>query len=267
MSGESKAAGATPDPQAVQNTDRAIWHSVTADGRSATLLITNAGALAINVGGHVLVKPIESWHKLHEMIDSLMKVNEVANEEIRSLRAGLAKTDVEFDDILNILFRGLQWTGDRQFVSARGMAEVAANTIQKLRRDLQMEQMKHAELLEACLNDKGQDFIERDALNEGSIEHLREKAAKLEDELASVRSKNKTLADRCMVLEKELSNTTASLVASDNTRRMFEDLLKRVVEAYTDTRSTTLVDAIDPVVYDIQKAVGAHGGVPCRRRA
>ena len=51
----------TPTAPAV-DTDRVLLEFP--DGKGARLLITESGALGIDVGGHVVVRPVEVWHAL-----------------------------------------------------------------------------------------------------------------------------------------------------------------------------------------------------------
>jgi len=48
--------------QACINTDKEIYRE--SDYYSNSLFITNQGELGINVGGYVIIKTIEDWHKL-----------------------------------------------------------------------------------------------------------------------------------------------------------------------------------------------------------
>jgi len=49
-------------PKACINTDREIWRKIKDDYYSPAIFITEFGGVGINVGGYVLVAPIESWH-------------------------------------------------------------------------------------------------------------------------------------------------------------------------------------------------------------
>ncbi len=46
------------------NTDREIWRRVPDDHYSPSIHVTVNGDIGINVGGYVLVLPIEEWHRL-----------------------------------------------------------------------------------------------------------------------------------------------------------------------------------------------------------
>ena len=45
--------------QPKENTDRELWR----DDWQGTIFITERGGVGINVGGHVIVKPLRDWHK------------------------------------------------------------------------------------------------------------------------------------------------------------------------------------------------------------
>ena len=47
-----------------KNTDKNIWRKVEGDYYSPSIHVTENGNIGINVGGHVIVKPIEDWFSL-----------------------------------------------------------------------------------------------------------------------------------------------------------------------------------------------------------
>lgn len=49
--------------ESCQNTDKEIWRKVEGDYYSPSIHVTKDGAIGINVGGHVVVAPIEEWFK------------------------------------------------------------------------------------------------------------------------------------------------------------------------------------------------------------
>ena len=51
---------------ACKNTDKEIWRK-TDSFYSPSIHVTNGGCVGINVGGHVIVAPVELWHKAGEM--------------------------------------------------------------------------------------------------------------------------------------------------------------------------------------------------------
>jgi hypothetical protein len=52
------------DQVAKQNTDRELWRERPDDYYAASLHVTEGGGIGMNVGGHVIVKPIRDWHAL-----------------------------------------------------------------------------------------------------------------------------------------------------------------------------------------------------------
>lgn len=51
-------------PQPVENTDREIWRETEGDFYSPSIHVTGNGRIGMNVGGHVIVMPVEKWHML-----------------------------------------------------------------------------------------------------------------------------------------------------------------------------------------------------------
>ena len=52
------------EPIAYKNTDREIWRRVPGDAYSPSIFVTESGGIGLNVGGFVIVKPIEDWFAL-----------------------------------------------------------------------------------------------------------------------------------------------------------------------------------------------------------
>ena len=50
------------DNNAAENTDKEIWRKIEGDYYSPSIHVTKSGGIGINVGGHVVVAPIEEWH-------------------------------------------------------------------------------------------------------------------------------------------------------------------------------------------------------------
>jgi len=48
---------------AYQNTDKEIWRKRPGDFYSPSIFVTEKGDIGINVGGFVIVSPVETWHK------------------------------------------------------------------------------------------------------------------------------------------------------------------------------------------------------------
>jgi len=46
------------------NTDKNLWRKIEGDYYSPSIHVTEDGNIGINVGGHVIVKPIEKWFLL-----------------------------------------------------------------------------------------------------------------------------------------------------------------------------------------------------------
>jgi hypothetical protein len=51
---------AAPVESAAQSHDREIWRGVPGDFYSPRIFVT--GQIGMNVGGHVIVRPVEEWH-------------------------------------------------------------------------------------------------------------------------------------------------------------------------------------------------------------
>lgn len=47
-----------------ENTDKEIWRKKEGDYYSASIHVTKAGGVGIDVGGHVIVMSVEKWHAL-----------------------------------------------------------------------------------------------------------------------------------------------------------------------------------------------------------
>jgi len=52
----------TENEQACVNTDHELWREIPGDYYSPSIHVTEAGGIGINVGGHVIVKSLRSWH-------------------------------------------------------------------------------------------------------------------------------------------------------------------------------------------------------------
>ncbi len=51
-----------------KNTDKEIWRRISDDYYSPSIHVTEFGDIGINVGGYVLVAPIENWHDAGDKI-------------------------------------------------------------------------------------------------------------------------------------------------------------------------------------------------------
>ncbi len=47
-----------------QNTDRELWRKVPGDYYSPSIHVTEGGGIGIDIGGFVIVKPVEWWHEM-----------------------------------------------------------------------------------------------------------------------------------------------------------------------------------------------------------
>ena len=52
------------DNRAAKNTDKEIWRKVKDDYGSPSIHVTKEGSIGIDVGGFVMVAPIEKWHEV-----------------------------------------------------------------------------------------------------------------------------------------------------------------------------------------------------------
>lgn len=57
---------------AVKNTDKEIWRKVEDDYYSPSIHVTESGSIGINVGGSVIVAPVEEWHEVFNNWTSLL---------------------------------------------------------------------------------------------------------------------------------------------------------------------------------------------------
>lgn len=54
---------------AVKNTDKEIWREKEGDFYSDSIHVTKDGGIGINVSGHVVVKTVQKWHQLQELLE------------------------------------------------------------------------------------------------------------------------------------------------------------------------------------------------------
>ena len=64
--------------EGVKNTDRELWRRDPDSFYSPSIHVTEDGLIGMNLGGHVIVMPIESWHMLAE---ATMKVSRLHVDE------------------------------------------------------------------------------------------------------------------------------------------------------------------------------------------
>ena len=74
------------------NTDKEIWRKKPGDYYAPSIHVTEGGGIGMNVGGHVIVAPIERWHDAAEL---LMCVNPYLPEWRRKLAMWLLNARVK----------------------------------------------------------------------------------------------------------------------------------------------------------------------------
>lgn len=52
------------DTAGAKNTDRELWREREGDYYADSIFLTEGGGIGMNVGGHVIVKPIKDWVRL-----------------------------------------------------------------------------------------------------------------------------------------------------------------------------------------------------------
>jgi len=55
-------------PCPVENTDKEIWREKPGDYYSPSIHVTAFGGIGMNVGGHVVVAPIKTWHNCANLL-------------------------------------------------------------------------------------------------------------------------------------------------------------------------------------------------------
>jgi hypothetical protein len=68
------------------NTDKEIWRKIPDDYYSPSMYVTEHGDIGINVGGHVLVAPIEQWHRAGAVIFCIHNNPKKRKKHVRFLR-------------------------------------------------------------------------------------------------------------------------------------------------------------------------------------
>lgn len=63
------------DDMPCENTDRQLW-SRNNNSFSPSIHVTKEGNIGINVGGHVIVMPVEMWHRCGKLRSALQDVSE-----------------------------------------------------------------------------------------------------------------------------------------------------------------------------------------------
>jgi len=52
------------EQQACKNTDRELWRLNPDSYYSPSIHVTETNGIGMNVGGHVIVMPVEAWHEM-----------------------------------------------------------------------------------------------------------------------------------------------------------------------------------------------------------
>lgn len=84
-----------PEERPVENTDKEIWRRDKDDYYSPSIHVTKGGGIGIDVGGKVIVKTVEEWHKASA-------ANERGPEEKLNLEPGSA--DMTLQDIYAMFY-------------------------------------------------------------------------------------------------------------------------------------------------------------------
>ena len=86
------------------NTDKEIWRKIKDDFYSPSIHITEKGGIGINVGGRVIVLPVEKWHELADRITA--EENQLQNKEPIFYDCTLAK----FAEQMNVpLYKAMEF--------------------------------------------------------------------------------------------------------------------------------------------------------------
>ena len=86
------------------NTDKEIWRKIKDDFYSPSIHITEKGGIGINVGGRVIVLPVEKWHELADRI--IAEENQLQNKEPIFYDCTLAK----FAEQMNVpLYKAMEF--------------------------------------------------------------------------------------------------------------------------------------------------------------
>ena len=110
-----------------QNTDRRLWRKDPDNPLSSPEIhVTASGAIGINVGGMVIVQPVERWHEL-----AMLDINSQIRQRLWSrLRTSIGNREASCREWLAAVDRG-----DREHAS-RWLDAMAAKLTAELIRDL-----------------------------------------------------------------------------------------------------------------------------------
>jgi hypothetical protein len=67
----------TEEPIGCVNTDREIWREREGDFYADSIHVTKGGAIGINCGGFVSVRPVRFWHAAPELYEALKELVEL----------------------------------------------------------------------------------------------------------------------------------------------------------------------------------------------
>ena len=98
--------------EACLNTDKEIWRKIPGDLYSPSIHVTEFGGIGINVGGYVLVAPVEKWHEAGVKHLTVPDPNSLKGKEGRTMNdKKLESIKNPYADILRELETGL-WEHD-----------------------------------------------------------------------------------------------------------------------------------------------------------
>lgn len=69
------------DVAACKNTDVEIWREREGDFYSPSIHVTEGGGIGLDVGGHVIVKPIRDWHNLAEALAAAIQARDLYHNQ------------------------------------------------------------------------------------------------------------------------------------------------------------------------------------------
>ena len=84
--------------KAFVNEDKLLWEKVEGDYYSPSIHVTKHYGIGIDVGGHVIVKPVEDWHSqgqkltaIKKKVDELIEKNRSDYENIKHINHNIAR--------------------------------------------------------------------------------------------------------------------------------------------------------------------------------
>ena len=98
------------------NTDREIWRKRKDDYYSPSIFITKQNGMGINVGGEVIVKPVEKWFKLaQEEINLIKQIEELERSEKMWKKINIIKKS----DIRDFNNRNIKLKADNRLIKVK----------------------------------------------------------------------------------------------------------------------------------------------------